>query len=182
MPDAPNPAEACLSRRVALPRLSAVPGGRGPSGPVDAGAQTRVAAAPERRVSGAGAVRPSGPPVRAAPASGSERKREVLAPVASGEAKGEVLAPERRASASGPPKARLSFAGVLPPARIPPESLASPRRMSTFGVAVAISVGLHAVAMVTHFTLGSGRLTDNGPPLQVALVNAKSASKPVKAD
>jgi len=70
----------------------------------------------------------------------------------------------------------------LPPARIPPESLASPRRVSTFAVAVAISLGLHAVAMVTHFTLGSGRLTDNGLPLQVALVNAKSDSKPVKAD
>jgi protein TonB len=41
---------------------------------------------------------------------------------------------------------------------------------------------LHAVAMVTHFTFGSGRVMDNGPPLQVALVNAKSASKPTKAD
>jgi protein TonB len=36
--------------------------------------------------------------------------------------------------------------------------------------------------MVTHFTIGSGRFADNGPPLQVALVNARSASKPVKAD
>ena len=36
--------------------------------------------------------------------------------------------------------------------------------------------------MVTHFTFGSGRVMDNGPPLQVALVNAKSASKPTKAD
>ena len=54
--------------------------------------------------------------------------------------------------------------------------------MSTFGVAITVSLALHAVALVTHFTIGSGRLTDNGSPLQVALVNAKSASKPVKAD
>ena len=36
--------------------------------------------------------------------------------------------------------------------------------------------------MTLHFTIGAGRLNDNGPPLVVALVNAKSASKPVKAD
>ena len=96
-----------------------------------------------------------------------------------------------RAAKSGEPaplvqgtqrKARLAFAGALPPARIPPESLATPRRISTFGIAVAISLALHAIAMTLHFTIGSGRLNDNGPPLVVALVNAKSASKPVKAD
>ena len=79
-------------------------------------------------------------------------------------------------------KARLAFAGALPPARIPPESLKGGKRVSTVGIAIGISVALHAVAMVTHFTFGSGRVLDNGPPLQVALVNAKSASKPTKAD
>jgi protein TonB len=54
--------------------------------------------------------------------------------------------------------------------------------VSAIGLAIAISVALHAVAMVTHFTFGSGRMTDNSPALQIALVNAKSASKPAKAD
>ncbi len=86
------------------------------------------------------------------------------------------------ASGASPRKARLAFAGALPPARIPPESLHAPRRISTFGIAIAISLGLHAIAMMLHFTIGSGRQSDNGPPLVVALVNAKSASQPVKAD
>lgn len=36
--------------------------------------------------------------------------------------------------------------------------------------------------MTLHFTVGSGRIRDREPPLEVALVNAKSASKPTKAD
>ena len=81
-----------------------------------------------------------------------------------------------------PRKAHLAFVGVLPPARIPPESLISGRRVSTIGIAIGVSVALHAVAMMAHFTFGAGRMTDNTPPLQIALVNAKSASKPAKAD
>src|SRR6185437_13895881 len=79
-------------------------------------------------------------------------------------------------------KARLSVAGALPPARIPIEALIAPRRMSTMAIAVGISVTLHAIALTLHFTIGSGRDHDSNPPLEVALVNAKSASKPVKAD
>lgn len=55
-------------------------------------------------------------------------------------------------------------------------------RMSTFGVAVTISIAVHAVALSLHFTVGSGRSHDPNPPLEVALVNAKSSTKPVKAD
>jgi protein TonB len=83
---------------------------------------------------------------------------------------------------SAPRKAQLAYAGALPPARIPPESLAPTRRAPTIGIAIGVSVVLHAVAMMAHFTLGAGRSTDNGSLLQVALVNAKSASKPAKAD
>jgi protein TonB len=100
-----------------------------------------------------------------------------VAPSATGGA-----APRAGAAASVRSKAHLAFAGVLPPARIPPESLATPRRMSSIGIAIGVSVALHAVALATHFTFGSGRIADNTPPLQVALVNAKSASKPAKAD
>ena len=78
-------------------------------------------------------------------------------------------------------KAHLAFVGALPPARIPPESLAAPRRISTLGMAIGISLAVHALALALHFTIGAGRFDDRGPPLEVALVNAKSDSKPVKA-
>ena len=110
--------------------------------------------------------------------------------------RGEV-APARRAAALAPSQSRdaqpkplagaarkgnLRFAGVLPPARIPPESLAPARRVSAIGIAIGVSVALHAVAMMIHFTFGSGRTTEDSAPLQIALVNARSASKPAKAD
>ncbi|HET8877803.1 MAG TPA: TonB family protein [Casimicrobiaceae bacterium] len=79
-------------------------------------------------------------------------------------------------------KPNLAMAGALPPARIPPEALATPRRVSTVAVAIALSVVLHAVALSLHFTVGSGRNHDPNPPLEVALVNAKSLTKPTKAD
>jgi len=88
-------------------------------------------------------------------------------------------------SANAVPLARtsnLAMAGALPPARIPPEALATPRRMSTVAVAIGISVVLHAIALSLHFTVGSGRSHDPNPPLEVALVNAKSLTKPTKAD
>lgn len=88
------------------------------------------------------------------------------------------------AGASGAPvrKAALALAGVLPPARIPPESLVTPRRVSTIGIAIGVSIAVHALALTLHFTVGSGRDHDPNPPLEVALVNAKSATKPAKAD
>jgi protein TonB len=55
-------------------------------------------------------------------------------------------------------------------------------RVSAFGVAVAVSIVVHAVALSLHFTTGKGRDRDPNPPLEVALVNAKSATKPTKAE
>ena len=87
-------------------------------------------------------------------------------------------APQRRRR-----KAHLAFAGALPPARIPPESLApAAARIVDRRSRSAFRSRCTRVAMTIHFTFGSGRITDNAPPLQVALVNAKSASKPAKAD
>jgi protein TonB len=97
-------------------------------------------------------------------------------------ADGLPAVPRPPADAAFRRKGQLKFAGVLPPARIPPESLASARRVSVIGVAIGVSVALHAVAMMIHFTFGSGRTSDNAPQLQIALVNAKSASKPAQAD
>src|SRR6185503_17495649 len=56
-------------------------------------------------------------------------------------------------SANAVPLARtsnLAMAGALPPARIPPEALATPRRVSTVAVAIGISVVLHAIALSLH--------------------------------
>ena len=85
-------------------------------------------------------------------------------------------------AAAPAPKARLAVAGALPPARIPPEVLAGPRRTPTIAIAIGISIAIHALALAMHFTIGSGRSADRSPPLTVALVNAKSQSKPVKPD
>ena len=152
-------------RRMVQPKLSAVPGGRAPLRASSTDAAAAVVAAP----------RP-----RAAPRANGEVAK-ALQPVAS-EARSAAPAKPGAATSAVKSRGRLAFAGVLPPARIPPESLKAPRRVSTFGVAIGVSLALHAVAMTVHFTIGSGRFTDNGPPLMVALVNAKSASKPAKAD
>lgn len=56
------------------------------------------------------------------------------------------------------------------------------RRASPFEVAIAISIAVHAVALSLHFTTGHGRDRDPNPPLEVALVNAKSTTRPAKAE
>ena len=79
--------------------------------------------------------------------------------------------------------ARIAVAGALPPARIPPEALASPRRGRLFATALAISLMLHAIAAAIHFSpFDLSRFADKDAPLEVALVNAKSTTKPTKAD
>jgi len=79
--------------------------------------------------------------------------------------------------------ARLRPAGALPPAHIPPESLVAPSHSRLLVNAVAISVVLHALVLAIHFApIDLRQLVDNGPPLQVALVNAKTRTKPTKAD
>jgi protein TonB len=49
--------------------------------------------------------------------------------------------------------------------------------------AVVISVLLHLAALAVHFSpLDLAKFDRDGPPLEIALVNAKSTSKPTKAD
>jgi periplasmic protein TonB len=79
--------------------------------------------------------------------------------------------------------AKIALAGALPPAHIPPEALKSPRRDRLLIAALILSLGLHGIAAVIHFRpFDFNRLPDKEPPLEVALVNAKSATKPTKAD
>ncbi|HJU23787.1 MAG TPA: TonB family protein [Casimicrobiaceae bacterium] len=93
-----------------------------------------------------------------------------------------AVAQPKAAAPAAARKSNLSVAGALPPARIPPEALATPRRLSTIGIAIAISIALHAIALTLHFTIGASHDRDPNPPLEVALVNARSASKPTKAN
>jgi len=81
------------------------------------------------------------------------------------------------------PRARLHPAGALPPARIPPEALVAPRNVTMVAVAAGLSVVVHAVTLAIHFAPADlSRMFDRGPPLEIALVNAKSKDRPQKAD
>ena len=71
----------------------------------------------------------------------------------------------------------------MPPARIPPEALVAPRGNHLLAWAAGLSVAIHAVALMIHFAPPDlKRLFDRGPPLEIALVNAKTKDKPQKAE
>jgi periplasmic protein TonB len=84
-----------------------------------------------------------------------------------------------------PPRrtARIAPAGALPPALIPPEALASPRHDKLLTYALGGSLLVHAVILAIHFSpFDLRQMIDRGPPLEVALVNAKTTARPTKAD
>jgi len=92
-----------------------------------------------------------------------------------------AVAPPRQAPARR--SARIAPAGALPPATIPREALVSPRHDRLLASAIGISVLLHLIVLTIHFSPFTLKSTkDTGPPLEVALVNAKTAAKPAKAD
>lgn len=85
----------------------------------------------------------------------------------------------------GPPRrtAHLAPAGALRPAVIPRELLVAPRQDRLLVAAIGISVFLHLILLAIHFKpFDVKQRDDKGPPLEVALVNAKTAAKPTKAD
>jgi protein TonB len=94
------------------------------------------------------------------------------------------LAVEPTQPVSPPRKgAKIALAGALPPAQIPPEALASPRHSRLLIAALTVSLAIHGVIAILHFSpFDFNRLSNQEPPLEVALVNAKSATKPTKAD
>jgi len=92
-----------------------------------------------------------------------------------------VVAPARQ----GPVRrtAHIAPAGALPPAQIPREALVSPRHDKLLAIAISVSVLVHLIVLTIHFKpFDLKNLNDKGPPLEVALVNAKTAAKPTKAD
>ena len=58
-----------------------------------------------------------------------------------------------------------------------------PERSRVLGIAIGFSLVVHACLLLIHFVVPDGKLFKNvTPPLEVVLVNSKSARKPVKAD
>ena len=178
-----------------LPRRSAQ------SSPTETPADAPVEAAPRRvaRPRAATTAKPATAKLAPAPADGASapkaprtppRGRATLAPApVAAQAKAEPTA-EPAIGVAQPrpaPRARktahLAPAGALPPAEIPPEALRGPRQDRLLVGALVASLVLHAVALAIHFSpIDLRSLADKGPPLEVALVNARSPNKPTKAD
>jgi len=131
------------------------------------------AAAPRRAVvEGAARKKPAAP--RAAKPAVPPTPMTVV-PSAQGAEPAPKSAPRRTA--------RIAPAGALPPAVIPPEALRSPRHDKLLTYALAVSLAVHVIVLTIHFSpFDLTQFADKGPPLEVALVNAKTAAKPAKAD
>ena len=160
----------------AVPVKAAAPGPRpGPKRLVGAPAAPGevVHRVPPVHVPAAGEAGP-----RPAP-SGVRAARAVVRPLTSI----APTAPAGLAPLATPSLARVHLAGALPPARIPPEALVAPRTDRLLMWAAGLSVAIHAVVLAIHFAPPDlKRLFDRGPPLEIALVNAKTKDKPQKAE
>lgn len=175
---APKPADVPAQQASAEPRAAAPasPPRAGTRRPPAAAAPAATPAAPPKavpiggRASGAASAKPSATGVRSA--------RAVVRPLTAVEP-----APAPSAAPAAQPRARLHPAGALPPARIPPEALAAPRDRRLIAWAAGLSVAVHLVVLAIHFAPADlSRMFDRGPPLEIALVNAKTKDKPAKAD
>jgi protein TonB len=162
-PDAAAPPAAAKPVRQVTPRA-------------DADAQAAPPAAPKRRSLAKLASTDAAPL-----ASAARPKRSIAAGDTAAHASPR---PEPTAPPAPKPRgtARLSPAGALPPARIPPESLQAPRSDRLLLIAASVSIAIHLAVLAIHFTPIVLKDWDKGPPLEVALVNAKSKTKPAKAD
>jgi protein TonB len=75
------------------------------------------------------------------------------------------------------------MAAALPPARIPAAALAPFPHLRVAAAALAASIAIHAALLALHFSLPAIKLQhDRAPPLEIALVNAKTRLAPAKAD
>ena len=90
-----------------------------------------------------------------------------------------ALAPVQASPVRERKGAKISLAGALPPARIPPEALASPRRFGAVGIALITSLALHAVAVAIHFSpFDFSRLVDKEPPLELTDIGYYQGGNP----
>ncbi len=84
----------------------------------------------------------------------------------------------------GPPRRTTpSQTAGVPPVALARPPLVKPVRDTLLLVAIGISVAVHAVVLAIHFKPFQAKKTDDkGPPIEVALVNAKTVARPTKAD
>lgn len=174
----PKPTDASTPPAPAAPRAAApvAPRAAARRPPAAAAAPAAVPPAPPSAVP----IRGRAPGATSAkpPATGVRSARAVVRPLT-------AVEPARAPSAApaAQPRARLHPAGALPPARIPPEALAAPRDRRLIAWAAGLSVSVHLVVLAIHFAPADlSRMFDRGPPLEIALVNAKTKDKPQKAD
>jgi protein TonB len=168
-----------LAQRSVQPKPPTAPEGEAPSPPRRRAARPK--AAPTAQDKPAAEAKPAAP---RKPAARSPRaKATALHPVVT-ESPAVAPAAEPAQPPPAPRKtAHLAPAGALPPAHIPPAALHAPRRDRLLGGALIASIVIHAVVLAIHFSpFDLRQLTDKGPPLEIALVNAKSHTKPTKAD
>ncbi len=146
---------------------------------VPATAAPRKRPAPRKATAGepaAGPVRKATVAAVAAPAKAAPRS-PIVDPVVPAQVPPARSGPPQRRSAS------ITPVGALPLARIPPEALASSRNDRLLVWAIGISVTMHLVVLTIHFRpFELKHATDTGPPLEIALVNARTVTKPTKAD
>ncbi len=74
-------------------------------------------------------------------------------------------------------------ANALVPAPLSVEALAAPPGNQILPVAIALSLVVHAALLMVNFVLPDAHLSEKfAAPMEVVLVNSRSAHKPVKAD
>jgi protein TonB len=143
---------------------------------------------PRRTTAKAAAASPLRPVESASPARPVAGARTASAARATGARAKLAAAPqpqpdlEPAAAARGTRTAKIAPAGALPPARIPPESLAGGRNDRLVMWALGISIAIHAVVLTIRFAPIVIKDLGRAQPIEVALVNAKTKEKPAKAD
>ncbi len=166
IPEEPAPAAKPAARTKAAPRRKVLP--------APANEPTEATASPARA--------PAKP--RAARTSGAVASISAAAPAA-------PVAPKRARGAAAP-KPKLAAA---PPMSADVAALATPVWLPIFErggddrsgrllrYALAVSIAIHVIVLAIKFQpFDLQKMLDRGPPLEVALVNAKSPTKPTKAD
>jgi protein TonB len=103
--------------------------------------------------------------------------------------KGAAPKPARRPPASRPklaaaPAMSADVAALATPVWLPIFDRAGDERANRlFRYTLAISIAIHVIVLAIKFQpFDLQKMLDRGPPLEVALVNAKSLTKPTKAD
>ena len=130
---------------------------------------------------------PRAPPkarvARPAPVALAPHPKIANAPRANPKAPRKVAPPKPKVDASLLMPAAAAAAPNAHPVWIPALRDDGDRADRLFTYALGISILIHAVLLAIKFSpIDLQKMFDKGPPLEVALVNAKSTTKPTKAD